>query len=283
MGVYKCTLTEIETSFKGLSGNGHRFTTTGGAIVDILNGGNVGIGLTSPQDRLHIAGGNLLLNNALEVRTKDTGGNIRTVLRANSSNELEYGWSASAPVKFMGGGSYTERMRIHTNGNIGINQTNPTHRLQVSVDANGAFIKRDVASNAANLSEFNSNRSLLLLNRNSFGASYLAFGGNSSRTDIQATDLAGTPTAKNISLNPFGGNVGIGTTSPANNLHIASTAAAIRLEDTDNTSYGQIIYNTAAGGLIIRSDENNQAGQTGSNIIFETDGTEEYRIDSNGE
>ena len=83
---------------------------------------HVGIGIAIPEDRLHISGGNILLNNGIELRTKDTGGNIRTIVRANSSNELEYGWSANAPVKFMGGGAYTERMRIHTDGNIVINK-----------------------------------------------------------------------------------------------------------------------------------------------------------------
>ena len=101
------------------------FRTANSDRVTVDSSGDVGIGTTAPVDRLHISGGNILLNNALEIRTKDTGGNIRTVLRANSSNELEYGWSANAPVKFMGGGSYTERMRIHTNGNVGIGTTSP--------------------------------------------------------------------------------------------------------------------------------------------------------------
>ena len=90
------------------SNNLMRFYTNSAERIRILSDGKVGIGTSSPVDRLHISGGNILLNNALEIRTKDTGGNIRTVLRANSSNELEYGWSANAPVKFMGGGSYTE-------------------------------------------------------------------------------------------------------------------------------------------------------------------------------
>jgi len=40
--------------FKGLSGNGHRFTTTGGANVEILNNGNVGIGTTAPAAQLQV-------------------------------------------------------------------------------------------------------------------------------------------------------------------------------------------------------------------------------------
>jgi hypothetical protein len=55
-------------------------------------------------------------------------------MRANSSNELEYGWSANAPVKFMGGGAYTERMRIHTNGNVGIGHTLPKSKLSIVAD-----------------------------------------------------------------------------------------------------------------------------------------------------
>jgi len=56
---------------------------------------------------------------------------VRTITRVNSSNELEYGWSANGPVKFMGGGSYAEKMRIHTNGYIGIDKQAPTEKLDV--------------------------------------------------------------------------------------------------------------------------------------------------------
>jgi hypothetical protein len=42
--------------FAGVSGNGHRFTTTGGANVEILNNGNVGIGDTTPSYKLDVNG-----------------------------------------------------------------------------------------------------------------------------------------------------------------------------------------------------------------------------------
>ena len=86
--------------------------------------------------KLPLAGGtmtgHLQLNNAVELRSKTTGGTNKTIARINSSDELEYGWSGSGPVKFMGGGAYTERMRIHTDGNIGIGQQNPGQKLDVA-------------------------------------------------------------------------------------------------------------------------------------------------------
>ena len=78
------------------------------------------------------------------------------------------------------------------------------------------------------------------------------------------------------------GNVGIGETSPSTKLHITSAAPNIRLEDSDTNSYGEIVYNTAGGGLLIRSDENAATGASGSNILFETDSSERVRIDSSG-
>ena len=64
--------------------------------------------------------GHIQQNNANEIRSKDTGGNVRTIMRINSSNQLEYGWSANGPVKIMGGGSYTTRIFIGTDGNTAV-------------------------------------------------------------------------------------------------------------------------------------------------------------------
>lgn len=100
--------------------------------VDATNN-RVGINLPglNPQEALHVAG-NIRVNNNQEFRTIDTGGSTRTIMRVNNSDELEYGWSGGGAVKFMGGGSYTERMRIHTNSNIGINDIAPHGTLTVT-------------------------------------------------------------------------------------------------------------------------------------------------------
>jgi len=76
--------------------------------------------------------------------------------------------------------------------------------------------------------------------------------------------------------------LGIGTTSPLSDIHIAQSSPVIRLEDTDNNAIAQILYNTASGGLLLRSDVTQATGASGSNIIFQTDGSEAMRIDSSG-
>jgi len=118
--------------------DGIEFATANVVRATIDSSGNVGIATTSPTEKLHVSGGHIRINNGYELRTSDTSGNVKTITRVNSSNELEYGWSGAGPVKFMGGGSYTERMRIHTNANIGIGNTSPNSKLHIGTGTNSA-------------------------------------------------------------------------------------------------------------------------------------------------
>ena len=97
-----------------------------------------------------------MLNNANEIRSKDTGGSTRnTIVRVNSSNELEYGWSGAGNVKFMGGSSYTERMRINTNGTVNIGNINFSgNSTDSTISAGNANMKistLDITGGAGNL------------------------------------------------------------------------------------------------------------------------------------
>lgn len=125
-----------------------------GSDIFIIDGlGNVGIGTTSPAQKLDVNAGHILLSsNSYDLRGVDTGGTQRTLVRINSSNEAEYGSSLSGPVKFMGGGSYTERMRIHTNGYIGIGSSSPSYKLDVvgttrsTYYIGGAYLEENASS-----------------------------------------------------------------------------------------------------------------------------------------
>ena len=100
-----------------------RIATSGNESIGFFDGGTGGtenIRITGGGD-LELYQGHLQLDNNLELRSKDTGGTVRTITRINNSNVLQYGWSGSGHVSFMGGGSYTERMRIDSSGFIQIN------------------------------------------------------------------------------------------------------------------------------------------------------------------
>jgi hypothetical protein len=91
------------------------------ALVIPRDSGNVGIGESAPEQKLHISG-TFLLNNNQEIRFKDSGGSQRTAI-AMSSNDLNIGTSAGGNLKFYNGSSYTERMRIDSSGTVMANTT----------------------------------------------------------------------------------------------------------------------------------------------------------------
>ena len=121
--------------------------------------GNVGVGTSSPQVPLHVISP---ASGQLAILAQGGDANFRLVSRqdlsVNSDGSiltelnLEYGTARNAGIRFHRGWSATggflsfstdsglERMRIATNGNIGIGTTNPSQRL----DVNGTIKSREV-------------------------------------------------------------------------------------------------------------------------------------------
>ena len=115
----------------------------------IDSSGNVGIKTSSPEQALHI-NGFLLFNNNHEIRFKDSGGSQRTAV-AMSSNDLNIGTSAGGNLKFYNGSSYTERMRITSDGSLfyGTTSNVGTGSLGVAIDAGDNFMIRHGISGTA--------------------------------------------------------------------------------------------------------------------------------------
>ena len=74
--------------------------------------------------------------------------------------------------------------------------------------------------------------------------------------------------------------VGIGTSSPSQQLHLSGSTPIIRLTDTDTNAYGEISSSSSDGNLMFYADQGNT--QANTTIRFYVDTTERMRIDSSG-
>jgi hypothetical protein len=150
-------------------------------------------------------------------------------------------------------------------GNVGIGTTTPLVKLQSNISTSGL---------PATSGTTQTNGALRLSSAGTSGV--LDFGINSSNNWIQSTDGTDLSQKYNLLLNPNGGNVGIGTTSPATQLHL-NGSAELRMSNSANTTGFDI------GLLGGNSDANAYIYQrANSNIIFGTNNTERMRITSTG-
>jgi hypothetical protein len=172
----------------------------GFSITDITNNvqriviqdstGNVGIGTTSPTEKLDVIGGAVAAGN----------GTIRTGITYSSLGLV--GTFTNHDLGVITNGS--ERLRITSGGNVGIGLTNPDAKLYVREDSGFVATFDSLGTNGAKIQ---------LLNRgvDAFAITMPA------NTGHLAFLSSGTTERMRITS---GGNVGIGTTSPAVTLHV---------------------------------------------------------------
>ena len=247
-------------------------------VFNILGTGNVGIGTTSPGTTLDVAGNVSLANYAGTAENK-------TILAQNSYGQVASGIRSGVPyfgsISPLNLDIYTgnsSKIRIeNSTGNVGIGTTLPNAKLEVnssitfsSVDTFGQLVVKAASGSTGDM-----------LNIGVDTANSVAF--------IQAVER-GVNTIP-LSLQRYGGNVGIGTTSPSALLEIqtASTSGSQDMQIFSrgvSPNYEVLKISRSAGSteflanqnITLSADYDDNHTSADSNIIFKVDGDEHMRI-----
>ena len=184
----------------------------------IKTNGNVGIGTTSPESKLHVAGGDVLISNGQYYTAESiTGQNFQlaTITTGNvvAIGAIDY---TSATTIFAGGDNVSittggvagsSRLKILSNGNVGIGTTSPSTTLQVYNSTEGQYMEIGAGDGGG--------RSLVFTSSNNNGSAGALHTINAkSINGVIALSTAGSEAIRITSA----GNVGIGTTNPSEKL-----------------------------------------------------------------
>ena len=204
----------------------------------------------------------LTLGSALGVASGGTGTNTLTsgyLLKGNGTSAV------SASVVY------------DTGTNVGIGTSSPKTRIQASAGTNLNAPSLGSATNAP----------FYITNTDPAYGLLAGTSASDGHVWLQAQRTDGTATAYNITLNEAGGNVGIGTASPSQKLHIYGANPTLYIQGDASSYYpgAQIVGNwggvgigTYYGGNI--SGLNRLVFLTGSSV--QDGGTERMRIESSG-
>ncbi|QQG39792.1 MAG: tail fiber domain-containing protein, partial [Candidatus Aenigmatarchaeota archaeon] len=229
------------------------------SAIFATTGGNVGIGTTSPGAKLTVSADAAAGNDA--VRITDASGNDYGALQPN--NGVTILRTNNQPLAFKTNGA--ERIRIDTNGNVGIGTASPGAPLEVEKDALGLLRIERITTTPAQF-DFNiqpimsgDNSDLQIIpNTNAVGQSFYV------------RDSAGTPIF-GMGIDR-GGRVGIGTQSPVSG-YLLDVNGALRVNGVAYAENG-VDFGSAGSGWsnIVVSDGGGINGGGGNSVLINSEG-----------
>ena len=222
----------------------------GGALLNILTGGNVGIGTSAPASLFHVKGTQSY--GALRLSPTNANGEASIGFYADVAGTTtgtawvigSSGWSNTGDFVIGNQAFGGPVILAQQDGKVGIGTTAPVSKVHIIGTSNDTFS----SANATLAVQGGGGNGLMMGTRSS--TPYTSY--------VQSGYLSNQPGSSfyNLALNPNGGNVGIGTTTPATTLDVG-TSGTIR---TNSLQGG---YGNSAGNFHIDSKD----GTTGAAYI----------------
>ncbi|MCL6294858.1 hypothetical protein [Jejuia spongiicola] len=219
-------------------------------------GDKVGIGTTTPDEKLHVNGTTTITADigtvtsshwhtgahTLELQNSDAGDAVLSFHRAGYSNAA-IKHSSLGGLTFSGSGAFNaNHLFIKSNGYLGVGTTAPASQLDVrTVDNKGIWINYN-------------NESAITFRPNNGNSVFHLSHGHDNRLYISQGSTVG---AGKLMTFVNSGNVGIGTTNPSSKLHVFNdgnrNGLTIENSSTSMTNYGLTVNNTATtNGYLLR-------------------------------
>lgn len=265
---YKNTAwTEIGTG----SGGSNSWTVNNNDIYN-NNTGSIGIGTASPVASAKITIETADNSTASVVRNVSGTAVFQTFIGSSANgNTISLGTPGSMPIAL-----YTNnanRLFISSGGNVGIGTDNPGNKLEI----NGS-----IGSSAASMSVGGplgfAGGILSLRNTNGNGQTLILDGSSMQSTFYDGINTLYTP----VTINPHGGNVGIGITSPAagvkTTIQTADYSTALKLRNTSGTASLDFYV-----GGINNANAVSVGTAAASPLVFYTNAANRLFISSNGD
>lgn len=188
-------------------------------LLRVNNNGNVGIGTTSPNYSLHLSkSGSTAVYQQFTNGAVGTGSSDGLLIGINASGDALVYHQDSNHMRF--GTANTERMRINSNGNVGINNSSPQSKLDVNGDIR-------IASSSAVLST-SSGGTIQLQGGATYPGGNILLSGGSGTDDIRfRTTGASATSTERMRINSSG----------VTNIHRTTGAQQLRIGTLDGSSF----------------------------------------------
>ena len=264
------------------------------------NSADVVIGGTSSNYKFGVTGGHIGVSNGGNIYIGGFGADAVIGYLGNTSGVFTLRSDGNRDIS-IGSGTVNNSVFIEgSNGNVGIGTTSPGAKLEVVADvAKGVLINRTYTTSSQSLANVRAYYGLAITPLRG-GTGGLYFTNYDADTPI-IQSVNTSDVAQFLLLNPLGGNVGIGTTSPTDPLTVTSTSNSlgIRLNYPVTNSLVYPFYvGNAAGTSYVRANNtaiafkknggactlktegstNDLIIESASNLSFKTNGTLNTRM-----